>query len=165
MSEDDFSRYRPNVGVVLFNRDGRVWLGHRVGGRGARNWQFPQGGIDPGEDLETAARRELREETGVTSAELLGRVEEWITYDFPPAVMRRGDVRGFKGQRQAWLAMRFTGEDGEIDLAAVPPIEFDRWRWASLEEAERLVVPFKRATYARVIEVFRPFAEPASDGG
>jgi len=158
VSEEDFSQYRPNVGVVLFDRLGRVWLGRRVGGRGPRNWQFPQGGIDRGEELEAAARRELREETGVTSAELLGQLEEWITYDFPPAVMRRGDARGFKGQRQAWLAMRFTGEDAEVDLAAFPPIEFDGWRWATLEQAEDLVVPFKRATYARVVEVFRPFA-------
>ena len=160
MTPEDITQYRPNVGVVLFNGRGEVWLGHRGNGRGPRNWQFPQGGIDPGEDLETAARRELREETGVTSADLLGRVEEWITYDFPPAVMRRGDARGFKGQRQAWLAMRFTGKDSEINLAAFPPIEFDRWRWASLPDAERLVVPFKRATYARVTEVFRAFAQP-----
>ncbi len=160
MSHEDFSAYRPNVGVVLFDRRGRVWLGRRVGGRGPRNWQFPQGGIDPGEDLETAGRRELREETGVTSVEPLGRVQDWITYDFPPAVMRRGDARGFKGQRQAWLAMRFTGDNSEVDLAAFPPVEFDRWRWATLEETEELVVPFKRATYAKVIAEFRRFAEP-----
>ena len=162
MTEEDVSRYRPNVGVVLFNRRGEVWLGRRVHGRGPRNWQFPQGGIDPGEELEAAARRELYEETGVRSVEPLGRVEDWITYDFPPAVMRRGDARGFKGQRQAWLAMRFTGEDSEVDLTAVPPAEFDRWRWATLEQAEELVVPFKAATYARVTAEFRRFAEPVS---
>lgn len=159
MTEDELLQYRPNVGVVLFDRGGRVWLGHRVGARGLRNWQFPQGGIDEGEDLETAARRELLEETGVRSVEILGKIEDWITYDFPPAVLRRGDARGFKGQRQVWVAMRFTGEDSEIDLTAHPPIEFDRWRWATLGEAEGLVAPFKRATYAKVTEAFRRFAE------
>lgn len=159
MSEDEVAAYRPNVGVVLFNRTGRVWLGRRVNTRGPRNWQFPQGGIDPGEDLEAAAARELFEETGVRSAEPLGRVDEWISYDFPPAVMRRGDARGFKGQRQMWLAMRFTGEDGEVNLNAHLPAEFDRWRWASLEETPDLVAPFKRSTYGRVIEAFRKYAE------
>lgn len=158
MSDGDFSEYRPNVGVVLFNRSGRVWLGRRVNTRGPRNWQFPQGGIDEGEDLEAAALRELYEETGVRSAEPLGRVEEWIAYDFPPAVLRRGDARGYKGQRQMWLAMRFTGDDSEVDLNAHPPQEFDRWRWATLEETPDLVAPFKRATYARVIRDFERFA-------
>lgn len=158
MSEDEVSAYRPNVGVVLFHRDGRVWLGRRVNTRGPRNWQFPQGGIDPGEDLETAAARELFEETGVRSAEPLGQVDEWISYDFPPAVMRRGDARGFKGQRQMWVAMRFTGEDAEVNLNAHRPPEFDRWRWASLDETPELVAPFKRATYGRVIEAFRKYA-------
>ena len=159
MSEDAAAAYRPNVGVVLFHRDGRVWLGRRVNTRGPRNWQFPQGGIDPGEDLEAAALRELYEETGVRSAEPLGRVDEWISYDFPPAVMRRGDARGYRGQRQMWLAMRFTGEDEEVNLKAHLPAEFDRWRWASLAETPDLVAPFKRSTYARVIESFRRFAE------
>src|SRR5437762_291303 len=75
--------YRPNVGVVLFNVDGRVWLGRRAHTPGPFNWQFPQGGVDKGEELEAAAKRELQEETGVVSAELLDRTEDWITYDFP----------------------------------------------------------------------------------
>ena len=74
----DLSLYRPNVGVVLFNCDGLVWYGQRHATPGPHNWQFPQGGVDAGEDLEAAARRELQEETGVTSAELLARTEDWI---------------------------------------------------------------------------------------
>ena len=154
------SGYRPNVGVVLFNGDGRVWLGRRSGARGPYNWQFPQGGVDPGEELEAAARRELHEETGVRSAEVLDRTVEPINYDFPPEVLARPDARGFRGQSQTWFAMRFTGQDGEIDLAAVPPVEFDSWRWATLEEALVSVVPFKRETYGRIAQHFRRFAEP-----
>ena len=149
--------YRPNVGVVLFNRDGRVWLGRRLRTPGPFNWQFPQGGVDDGENLEAAARRELREETGVVSASVLGRTPDWITYDFPPEVLARPNTRGFLGQRQVWFAMRFEGEDREIDLSAVPPAEFEDWRWTTLDEAMELVVPFKRETYAQVIAAFREF--------
>jgi putative (di)nucleoside polyphosphate hydrolase len=156
-SVPDLTAYRPNVGVVLFNRDGRVWLGRRVRTPGPHNWQFPQGGIDEGEDLEAAARRELREETGVVSASVVGHTPDWITYDFPPEVLARPNTRGFRGQRQVWFAMRFDGEEREIDLTAVPPAEFEAWRWTTLDEALELVVPFKRATYAQIVEAFRPF--------
>ena len=159
----DLSRYRPNVGVVLFNRDGRVWLGRRSRTAGPHNWQFPQGGVDDGEELEAAARRELREETGVSSAALLGRTEDWILYDFPPEVLARPNTRGFAGQRQVWFAFRFTGEDSEIDVRAFPPVEFDSWRWVGLDEALDRVVPFKRATYQAVIAHFRDFAQPGPE--
>ena len=156
----DLNAYRPNVGVVLFNRQGRVWLGRRVRTPGPVNWQFPQGGVDLGENLEAAARRELREETGVVSASIMARTPDWITYDFPPEVLARPNTRGFRGQRQVWFAMRFDGEEREIDLTVVPPVEFEAWRWTTLDEAMGLVVPFKRATYAQVIEAFRPFERP-----
>jgi putative (di)nucleoside polyphosphate hydrolase len=161
----DLEQYRPNVGVVLFSPRGQVWLGRRIRTPGPYNWQFPQGGVDDGEDLEAAARRELREETGVVSASVLDRTSDWITYDFPPEVLARRDRRGFKGQRQVWFAMRFEGEEREIDLAAVPPVEFDSWRWADMEHALDLVVPFKRSTYRQVISAFRRFAVPLQPEG
>ena len=155
-------RYRPNVGIVLFNREGQVWLGRRLGQRGPRNWQFPQGGVDPGEELEVAARRELAEETGVRSVTLLGRAEGWISYDFPPGMIGGKAARGFKGQSQAWFAFRFEGEDAEVDLEADAHAEFDRWRWADIDDALSVVAPFKREAYARVVESFRHLAAPGA---
>lgn len=151
----DLSAYRPNVGVVLINSAGLVWLGRRAQTSGPFNWQFPQGGVDAGEDHEAAARRELQEETGVHSIRLLGRTDGWIHYDFPPDHGGSKQAKGWRGQKQVWFAFRFEGEDSEVDLNAHQPAEFDAWRWAPLEEALDACVPFKRQAYEQVIEAFR----------
>jgi putative (di)nucleoside polyphosphate hydrolase len=158
VEDQALTAYRPNVGIVLFNKDGRVWLGRRAGAAGPSVWQFPQGGVDRGEDLFDAARRELAEETGVVSAEFLARTPDWITYDFPPESTGSKALKGWRGQRQVWFALRFTGEDSEVDLAAHAQVEFDDWRWADLAEAVDLVVPFKRQAYEQVVEAFAGFA-------
>jgi putative (di)nucleoside polyphosphate hydrolase len=154
MTVRDLSRHRPNVGVVLFNRQDKVWLGRRIGTPGPHNWQFPQGGVDDGENLYQAALRELAEETGVTSVEFIARTDGWIAYDFTPEIIASGRGRGWAGQKQAWFALRFTGEDSEIDLEADHKPEFDAWRWAELKEAPDLVVPFKREVYQAVVRAF-----------
>jgi len=154
----DLSGYRPNVGVVLFHPDGRVWLGRRAGTPGPHNWQFPQGGVDPGEDLEAAARRELMEETGATTVTPLGRTDGWIAYDFPPEARGAKIARGWKGQKQVWFAFRFDGEEAEFDLSGDGHPEFETWRWAYLAEAPDLIVPFKRPAYDAVAKAFAPFA-------
>jgi len=152
----DLSLYRPNVGVVLFHPDGRVWYGRRAGSTGTHSWQFPQGGVDDGEDLEAAARRELEEETGVVSIEPLARTQEWVAYDFPPGYGGSKQARGWSGQKQMWFAYRFVGDEAEIDLEAHDEVEFDAWRWGRLDEAPDLIVPFKRDAYRSVVAAFAP---------
>jgi putative (di)nucleoside polyphosphate hydrolase len=159
--------YRDNVGIVVFNPEGRVWLGRRAHTPPPHNWQFPQGGVDPGEDLLDAARRELQEETGIVSVSLLAAAEQRIAYDFPPEHRRSKAAHGYRGQSQAWFAFRFEGRHDEIDLDAHPHVEFDAWRWAELDEAAELVIPFKRDAYAQVISAFSHLPEVvrASAGG
>lgn len=152
--------HRPNVGVVLFNAEGLTWIGRRADMAHGRRWQWPQGGVDPGEDLEAAARRELAEETGVRSAEYLARTEGWLTYDFPPAVIARDKAMGrpgWRGQKQVWFAFRFTGPESEIDLSSHGTPEFDAWRWERLDRVPDIAAPFKREVYDRVAASFRVF--------
>lgn len=146
--------YRPCVGVMLVDGSGRAFTGERLDAPGA--WQMPQGGIDAGETVEGAARRELEEETGVRSASLVAAAAGWRTYDLP------GDLAGrlwggrFRGQAQAWTLFRFEGGEGEIDLGAGPRPEFGRWKWSPLDALVEEIVPFKRAVYREVVREFAP---------
>src|ERR1700754_2396240 len=159
--------YRPNVGIALFNADGRVLIGHRFKGDGPEiilpglDWQMPQGGVDEGEVLRDAAMRELWEETSVTSADYLGETD-WLTYEFPPYDgPQTHRLAKFRGQRQKWFALRFTGQDDEIDPLTPrndQPAEFDAWRWERLDRVADLVVPFRRDVYLMVAQSFARFA-------
>lgn len=155
----DLTQLRPNVGIVLIARSGKVWLGRRAKSPPPHNWQFPQGGIDAGEGDFDAALRELREETGVVSVKLLGRTRDWIGYEFPPEHQGSKIGKGWRGQKQIWFAFAFTGKDSEIDLASHGEIEFAAWRWADLDEALDTVIEFKRDVYRQVIKAFRPLVE------
>ena len=154
--------YRPNVGAVLFSRDGLVLVARRAdlpdaeGAPGA--WQLPQGGIDGDEDPRVAVLRELAEEIGTDRAEIIGEHPAWLTYDLPPDLVGRALGGRFRGQRQRWFALRFTGEDGDIRLDLDPHPEFDAWRWARLEELPGLAVAFRREIYAVLAESFAGFA-------
>lgn len=148
------------VGIVLINRDGRVWLGRRqpkwAGDHSAKIWQMPQGGLEKFEPPRIAALRELREETGVTSVDVVGAHPEWLTYELPESLMGVALKGRYRGQRQKWFAMRFLGDDSEIDVGAKAgsKAEFETWRWAPPELAPKLVAPFKRPIYEQVIGAF-----------
>ncbi len=154
--------YRPNVGAVLFNRDGLVFVARRAdlpNAEGAAGgWQLPQGGIDGDEDPRAAVLRELAEEIGTGRAEIIGEHPEWLSYDLPPELLGRALGGRFRGQRQRWFALRFTGEDSDIRLDLDPHPEFDAWRWARLEELPELSVAFRRAIYEVLAHSFAEFA-------
>jgi putative (di)nucleoside polyphosphate hydrolase len=165
--------YRPNVGIALFSREGRVLIARRLRDDGPEivlpscEWQMPQGGIDQDEDAYAAARRELWEETAVAKAEYLGKTKSWMSYDFPAYDGPWHRLCAYRGQRQRWYAFRFTGHDDEIDVSrgegGADP-EFSVWRWELLDQVASLVVPFKRAIYERIAIEFSAFAEPTNAG-
>ena len=145
--------YRPCVGVVLANRRGRIFTGERIDTPGA--WQMPQGGIDQGEDPETAALRELEEETGVPAhlVTVEASLPDWVLYDLPDHLQGKLWKGRYRGQEQKWFLLRFDGKDDDIDLTRHHQ-EFARWKWSSPQEVLRQIVPFKAEVYAKVITGF-----------
>ena len=146
--------YRPCVGVVLANADGLIFTGERVDTPGA--WQMPQGGIDEGETPESAALRELEEETGVPKRLVAVESETggWIRYDLPDHLLGKVWKGKYRGQEQKWFLLRFQGSDDDIDITRHHK-EFARWRWSSADQVLDNIVPFKRAVYDQVIGEFR----------
>lgn len=146
--------YRPGVGIMLLNRNNRVFVGHRRRPKlGA--WQMPQGGINPGETPRAAAFRELKEETGVVNAEILAESRVWLSYDLPENLLGKAWNGRWRGQRQKWFAIRFKGRDTEIKIDRH---EFDDWKWVRMAEILDLIVPFKRKVYISVLSEFRDAA-------
>ena len=159
--------YRPCAGMMVLNRAGLVFVGRRSSGPehidATHVWQMPQGGIDENEDPYQAALRELYEETNIRSVDKLGEIGAWLTYDIPPELAGAAWSGKYRGQKQKWFALRFTGQDSEIDIAhpangAHEP-EFIEWRWEKLERLAALVVPFKQQTYERVVKEFAAFGK------
>ena len=155
MSSSDLP-YRPCVGIMLFNRDGKVFVGKRID-QTVEGWQMPQGGIDKGETPRQAALRELLEEIGTDRAEIIAEMDDWVTYDLPEHLVGVAFKGKYKGQRQKWFALRFTGQDSEIDLTAHEP-EFSAFQWVGLDALPELIVPFKREIYKAVIAAFKTLA-------
>jgi len=154
--------YRPCVGLMLLNHRGEVFVAQRVDQRGEA-WQMPQGGIDAGEDPRSAAFRELHEEIGTDKAEILAESAHWHRYDLPAHLIPKVWGGKYRGQAQRWFAMRFLGDDSDIDLEAHHP-EFRAWCWVSLERLPELIVPFKRDVYSKVMAEFRPVVDRLRGG-
>jgi putative (di)nucleoside polyphosphate hydrolase len=167
MTDYEALPYRLCAGVMLLNHAGLVFIGRRLGGPehtdATHSWQMPQGGLDENEDPYQGALRELYEETSVRSVTKLAEAEDWYAYDLPPAV-GKGAWRGrYRGQRQKWFALRFTGDDREIDVRAPGGgkhrPEFLEWRWEPMHNLPGLIIPFKRQVYAQVVKEFARFAD------
>lgn len=159
--------YRPCVGIMVLNREGRVWAGRRIAEGNSEYdgspqlWQMPQGGIDPGEDPLPAAMRELYEETGIKSVSLLAEASRWINYDLPAELIGIGLKGKFRGQTQRWFAFRFEGDESEIAINPPPgghEAEFDAWEWKIMQDLPGLIVPFKRRVYDEVVAEFAHLA-------
>ena len=159
--------YRPCVGVMVLNREGLAFIGRRIDGPEhidlSHAWQMPQGGIDRGEDPWPAALRELHEETSMRSVERLDEIADWLKYDIPREIVGQAWRGKYRGQKQKWFALRFTGKDSEIDVAhpaGSHETEFSAWRWEPMQNVPELVVPFKRAVYERVVREFSHLTRP-----
>jgi putative (di)nucleoside polyphosphate hydrolase len=149
--------YRPCVGVMLVNAEGKAFVGRRIDNKEGDWWQMPQGGVDDGEDVTDAAIRELAEETGITAENIaiIGRLEETIRYDLPEELV--GKLWGglYRGQEQTWFLARFSGSDDDVNLEAHDPPEFCEFRWIDPELLPELIIPFKKRVYRAVLDGFR----------
>lgn len=145
--------YRPCVGIMLINQQGDIFGGQRLDNR-AEAWQMPQGGIDEGEDVETACFREMREEIGTNKADILRLHPDWLNYDIPRPLADHLWSGAFRGQTQKWVALRFTGEDTDINIQTEEP-EFVSWQWLSPDELIQRAVPFKQEVYTNIMAEFQ----------
>ena len=146
--------YRPCAGVMLLNREGQVFVGQRIDNT-LEAWQMPQGGIDPGEDPQDTAVRELGEETGIAPEhlELIAEAPAELTYDLPSDLVGKVWNGKYRGQRQRWFLYRFTGDDADVNIQTEHP-EFRAWRWAEPADLPEIIVPFKRELYEQVLAAF-----------
>lgn len=160
----DANGYRPNVGIILSNDNGRLLWARRIG---QDAWQFPQGGIRSQETPEEALFRELNEELGLypDQVEIMGRTRGWLRYRLPQRLIRHHDKPVCIGQKQKWFLLRLIAEDSDVCLSGSPRPEFDHWRWVSYWYPIRKVVSFKRKVYARALRELAPLILPESSPG
>ncbi len=144
--------YRPCVGIMLLNNENKVFVAKRLDNP-TEAWQMPQGGIDAGETPEIAALRELEEEIGTAKAHIICESDEWHTYDLPQDLIGKLWKGKYRGQTQKWFALRFEGQDSDINIATQNP-EFSDWQWVMPQQAVTLIVPFKRQVYQKIITQF-----------
>lgn len=146
--------YRPCAGVMLLNSERRVFVGQRMDSS-SEAWQMPQGGIDKGEDAETAAFRELEEETGIASskASLVAKASSELLYDLPDELIGKIWKGKYRGQRQSWFLMHFEGSDDDVNIETSHQ-EFRAWKWAEPATLPDLIVPFKRELYRALLVEF-----------
>ena len=155
MTDSNSLPYRPGAGVMLVNREGKVFVAQRIDST-LEAWQMPQGGLDEGEEPEDGALRELEEETGIPRAkvEVIARAPEPLTYDLPPDLVGKLWKGKWRGQEQHWFLARFLGTDEDVNIETEHP-EFRAWRWCDPDDLPKMIVPFKRELYEAVLAAFR----------
>lgn len=144
--------YREGVGMVVFNKDKKILVGRRIDNT-VESWQMPQGGIERGENPQTAALRELTEEVGTANVEIVAETSDWLYYDLPPELSNKLWNGRYAGQMQKWYLMRFLGEDSEINIHTAHP-EFAEWDWSDFAVLPELIVGFKKELYTKVVDEF-----------
>lgn len=149
--------YRPCVGVMLLNRQGKVFVAKRIDTM-VEAWQMPQGGIDSGEEPENAVYREMMEEIGTRNAEIIHEMDPWLTYDLPEHLIGKVWKGKYRGQKMKWYLMRYLGQDSDIDLNTHHP-EFSEWQWIDMDNLVHSIVDFKRPLYAQLVDHFGPLAK------
>lgn len=149
--------YRPAVGMMILNAENKIFVGQRLDNKEPA-WQMPQGGIGPHEDTDQAMLRELEEEIGTRNVEIIVKAKTWYKYDLPPEIAGRLWNGKFKGQKQIWYVLRFRGKDEDININTYRP-EFRSWKWVEKEELLKLIVPFKKELYGRILEELWEYVE------
>jgi putative (di)nucleoside polyphosphate hydrolase len=147
--------YRLNVGIMVVSKVGYIFVAQRLD-HNSDAWQMPQGGIDPDEETEAAALRELEEETGITAnkVKIIAESKDWIPYELPTELIPKLWNGKYRGQKQKWYLMEFLGEDKDINIETSHP-EFSAWKWITPKELPDAIVPFKRDVYLRILKEFQ----------
>ena len=149
MNEKKLLPLRLGVGVIVLNNKNRVFVGKRIDNP-IDKWQMPQGGVNYGEDLTTAMRRELKEETGIKNIKILTKIDGWSEYELPNYLLGKIWKGKYRGQKQKWFIVRFLGKDNEIDLETGKP-EFIDWQWLDIENLPGVIVEFKKKVYEELL--------------
>lgn len=161
MAKPSHLPYRKGVGMMLLNKQGRVFVAKRID-MTSEAWQMPQGGIDEGEDPRGAALRELKEEVGTDNATILGESAGWYDYDLPEDLIPKVWGGRYRGQTQKWFVLRLNGNDHDIDImSGGEHAEFSEWKWVDITQLPEIIVPFKRELYAALVEEFKEYAVDA----
>lgn len=157
-SNIDAEGFRANVGIVLSNASGQLFWAKRIG---MDAWQFPQGGVHPQEDVETAMYRELREEVGLLPehVEIIGYTRRWLKYELPRRYIRKHSKPLCRGQKQKWYLLRLIGDEAAVDLGCTDKPEFDHWRWVDYWAPVSEVIAFKRKVYEQALAEFEHLLE------
>ena len=145
-SEQEALPYRQCAGIVLFNYTGMVLVGKRID-QITEAWQMPQGGIDENEEPLEAALRELEEEINTANVEILAESKNWYKYDLPSNLRKKLWKGKYRGQNQKWFAMKYLGEDNQIQPQSVEKPEFSDWKWIDIEDLPRVAISFKQDIY------------------